>query len=50
MKKYSAIQLADFFMQFQLRMIQKGRLNIATFAAKQCDKYVQKHIQNLENY
>lgn len=48
MTKPSAIQLADFFIQFQLEMFKKGRVNIATFAAKQCDKYIQKHIAELK--
>ena len=48
MQKATAIQLADFFIQFQLQMIKKGRMNIATFAAKQCDKYLQQHINDLK--
>lgn len=47
MSNPSAIQIADFFVQFQLEMIKKGRMNIASFAAKQCDKYIKKHIAEL---
>ncbi|MEK4883632.1 hypothetical protein NST81_02725 [Bacillus sp. FSL W8-0223] len=43
MTKPSAIQLALFFNQFELKMIEKGRANIAAFAAKQYSKYIQKH-------